>query len=140
MRKIPKPKISGLFKKSIENQSNTIIDRIKTFEDACDELGINPENVFNINDELDEIAYKKLKIIVRALNDGWIPDWNDNNQRKWIPWFIWDPLSSGFGFDDSYYSYSFTGTGTGSRLCFSSDALSNYAGQQFIELYNEYLK
>ena len=140
MREIPKPKIDGLFKKSIETQDRGIIDRIKTFEDACNELGINPENVFNINDELDEIAYKKLKIIGCALNEGWIPDWNDNNQRKWIPWFIWDSLSSGFGFYDSIYCYSNTYSNTGSRLCFSSEELSNYAGQQFIEIYNEYLK
>ena len=140
MCEIPKPKIDGLFKKSIENQSNNIIDRIKTFEDACNELRIDPENVFNINDSLNEIAYKKLKIIVCALNEGWFPNWNDNNQRKWTPWFAWNSLSSGFGFSGSLCRCSDAYTLTGSRLYFSSEELSNYAGHQFIELYNEYLK
>jgi hypothetical protein len=79
-----------------------ITDRIKSFEDACRELGEDPAN-FNVGMP-DEIAYKKLKVITRALNEGWEPNWNNDNQYKWYPWFYMD--SPGFRFYDSDYTYT----------------------------------
>jgi hypothetical protein len=38
---------------------------IKTFEDACEELGIDPEEVTHKNDTPDEAAYKKLLLSAR---------------------------------------------------------------------------
>src|SRR4030042_6616516 len=93
---------------------------IKTFEDACNELDLTQEDLTGIrNDEKpDEIAYKKLKIVVAAINQGWIPDWDNTDQRKWYPWFN---LSSGFGFSSADYGYDYAGTSVGSRLCFESE-------------------
>jgi hypothetical protein len=110
-------------------------DEIKTFEDACDELCIDTAQ-FKNGDTADEIAYKKLKIIVRAINQGWTPDWNNGNQRKWWPWFN---LSSGFGFSASDCVYGRTFAGVGSRLCFESEEKSDYAAKQFIEVYKDFL-
>ncbi len=108
---------------------------IKTFEDACEELGISTEQFYG-TETPDEQAYKKLKIIVKAINQGWTPDWSNANQHKWWPWFN---LSSGFGFSDSFCSYGNTITYVGSRLCFESEEKSNYAAKQFIEIYKEFL-
>lgn len=109
-----------------------ITDRVKSFEDACDVLGIDPEDVFDdCIDASDEIAFKKLKVIVKALNEGWIPNWNNSDQRKWYPWFYMD--DPGFRFFDSLCGLLFTVVG--SRLCFASEEISNYAGNQFIDLY-----
>jgi len=119
--------------------SQKITDRIKTFEDGCEELGISNNAcrpIFDEDEDPDEIAYKKLKVIVGALNEGWIPDWNDSNQKKWYPWFN---LSSGFGFSDSNYFYTAAAAGVGSRLCFRDKLTSDYAGQQFIDLYEQFL-
>jgi hypothetical protein len=111
---------------------------IKTFEDACTELELTQKDLLNIgnNDKPDEVAYKKLKIIISAINHGWIPDWNNTNQCKWFPWFN---LSSGFGFSCSYYHFGYAGTGVGSRLCFETEEKANYAGEQFLELYKDFL-
>jgi len=109
---------------------------IKTFDDACEELGVDPDSVFSSDDQPDEVAYKKLKVIVRAINSGWTPDWSNTNQRKWYPWFN---LSSGFGFDDSLCNYAGTLTNVGSRLCFESEEKSTYTAKQFIKLYEELL-
>jgi len=109
---------------------------IKTFEDACEELNINPGDVINGNDLPDEIAYKKLKVVIKAVNQGWIPDWSNGNQYKWWPWFN---LSSGFGFSVSAYYYDCTSTAVGSRLCFESKEKSDYTAKQFIDLYEKYL-
>ena len=108
---------------------------IRTFEDACEELGIDPQTVVHENDTPDEAAYKKLKIVVRAINQGWTPDWNNSNQYKWWPYFN---LSSGSGFSRTGSDYDFGLTCVGSRLCFESEAKSNYAAKQFNELYKQF--
>lgn len=106
---------------------------IKTFEDACNEL----ENLTPIrNDESpDEIAYKKLKIVVAAINQGWIPDWDNTDQRKWYPWFV---LSSGFGFSYTGYDCAYARAFVGSRLC--TDTLDKvlFIAKHFEELYRDY--
>ena len=112
-------------------------DDIKTFEDACTELEINPGSVFNYQDSPDEIAYKKLKVIAKAINRGWTPDWSDSNQYKYYPYFRL--LSSGFGFSVTFYDVTGASTLVGSRLCFESSEKSKYAGTQFIDLYKEFL-
>jgi hypothetical protein len=49
-------------------------------------------------------------------------------------------LSSGFGFDASACYCDFAGTLVGSRLCFETKEKSDYAAQQFIDLYKSFLK
>ena len=111
------------------------IEDIKTFEDACDELSIDPETVTQENDTPDEAAYKKFKIIAAAINQGWTPDWNNSNQYKWTPWF---KLSSGFGFSGSGYGRSSAGAGAGSRLCTDSSEKARYIAEQFKAEYQDY--
>lgn len=75
-----------------------IMDRIKTFEDACDELGSEHPMVLayrntNLRDEevadenKDVIAYLKLRIIVAALNEGWDPQFMPGEYR-WSPYYV----------------------------------------------------
>ena len=75
-----------------------ITNRIKTFEDACNELGSSHSLVLayqntNLRDEevakpnKDIIAYMKLRIIVAALNEGWKPQFIPGEYR-WFPYFI----------------------------------------------------
>jgi hypothetical protein len=109
---------------------------IKTFEDACQALELDPSGILYENDTPDETAYKKLKIIIRAINQGWVPDWENTNQEKWWPWFN---LSSGFGFSLSYFGYDFSSTIVGSRLCFETKKKSDYTANQFIDLYRNFL-
>lgn len=110
---------------------------IKTFEEACENLDIFAEHVCNDRDTNDEAAYKKLKVVSEAINQGWTPDWSNANQRKWTPWFN---LSSGFGFGVSFYVCDGSDANAGSRLCFESKEKSDFAGTQFIDLYRDFLK
>jgi hypothetical protein len=74
-----------------------ITDRIKSFEDACEELGLNPNDPMFTEGTPDVIAYNKLtKAIIPALNEQWTPDWTNTNQRKWYCWFKYE--SAGFRF------------------------------------------
>jgi hypothetical protein len=118
--------------------SGKIMDRIKTFEDAYNEIGIDPDDLFSEIDSPDEIAYKKLKLIAKVLNEGWEPNWDDSNERKWWSWFKWSS-GSGFVFSHSGYICDYTSTHVGSRLCFKNEELANYFGKQFIDIHRDLL-
>lgn len=113
---------------------------IKTFEDACKAIGVIPDSVPNLEalpepHRISMTAHYKLRIIAQALNEGWEPDWKNRNEYKWEPW--WNMSGSGlsFGGADCWDSL----TAVGSRLCYKSRAICEYAAQQFIDLYTDYL-
>ena len=146
-----------------------ITERVKTFEDACRELGADHPFVLayqNTNlrdpevaeDNRDILAYMKLRIIAAALNEGWEPEFTEDEWR-WYPWFtLWteEELSeksdewkadrhlistgdyAGFAFAGSPYAPSASLSNFGSRLCFKSEALSTYCGKQFISLWADF--
>ena len=80
----------------VDDRPKDITERIKTFEDACEELGndhhfVRTYNEYakNISEEnkndKDIIAYLKLRIIIAALNEGWKPKFTKDEWR-WYPW------------------------------------------------------
>lgn len=112
-----------------------VTERIKTFMDACKELGENPyADKFNKGSK-DTNAFEKLKVIIKALNEGWIPDWSNYNQYKYYPFFEYKNKSFVFYHVDCYSHYA----GFASALYLKNKELANYAGTQFINEYNEYL-
>ena len=117
-----------------------ITERIKTFEDACAYLGLNPIEVLppeTIYNAKYLIACAKLAIITKALNEGWEPDWNNPNEYKYYPWF--DMRSSGGGFSFGGDVSARTWSNVGSRLCFKSRDLAKYAGEQFLDIYKDFM-
>ncbi len=115
-----------------------ITDRIKTFDDACEIEGLDSVALVkkwkSQGDTGDEIAYKKLKIIVKVLNEGWIAEMHNTSQYKFYPYF--NLSGSGFSFSDTYNWDSYTLAGT--RLCFRNSELAEYAGKTFIAEYKEF--
>lgn len=107
---------------------------IKTYEEALEVLGIKHFDETGLT--TDEIAYKKLKVITKVLNDGWEADWRDSEQRKYFPWF---KTSSGFVFGTTTYYYSIARAGCASRLCFRDRETAEYAGRTFPELYKQFI-
>ena len=80
-----------------EVANRPVTERIKTIDDACNELG--EENVLvqayrtaefntsgNQNDVSDVVAYLKLRVISEALNEGWEPQFT-TDECRWYPWF-----------------------------------------------------
>ena len=84
-----------------EKDNRPVTERIKTFEDACNELGEDHPMV-SVYDALvtrangeqslaewmgkDVVAFLKLRIITEALNEGWHPKFTVNEYR-YYPWF-----------------------------------------------------
>lgn len=82
----------------------------------------------------DEIGYRKSKLTVKALNEGWTPDWTDGTQAKYYP--LMEHTGSGFRFYTYGYYYQYSTVG--SRLCFKSSALAIHYGKQFAGIINEF--
>ena len=126
---------------TVEFFNKDVTERIKTYEDACSELGIDPVSESHMRSggfTTDVIVYCKIRTITKALNEGWKPNWKDENQKKWVPWFA--TLSpSGFAFLDSFFNCTSPIAGYASRPCFKSEELAKYAGEQFIELYKDFI-
>lgn len=151
-------------------KSKDITERIKTFEDACNELGIEHPFVRSYNlwknygeyNQLDVDAYLKLRIIAVALNEGWEPQFTEDEWR-YFPWFVLytqkeidemdeeqksrvvyrssvnASVNGGVAFANTVYDSSRTYALIGSRLAFKSSELAKYAGEQFIEIWADYV-
>lgn len=115
---------------------------------------------FTNSEDKDIIAYLKLRVIVTALNDGWKPQFVPGELR-WYPWYEliskdeYDAMSEdekqerrcvgrsgynayaygGLVCSYAYSASSYSGAFSGSRLAFKSEALAEYAGNQFAELF-----
>jgi len=117
-----------------------IKERIKNFDDVLRENGIKKSDFEKSCDGLtkDEVAYKQLKEIVKAFNEGWIPDWTNSNEYKYYAYFTMGSPSGG-GF--SYYVFDVwrTLSVVGSRLCYKSSDLAKHAGQLFENIYKHFL-
>ena len=109
------------------------------------------------------LAYMKLCIIAAALNEGWEPHFTIEEYR-WYPWFelytqeeidnmgeekkkkLWLFGSySNHGslcvlaYTDSNCAWSYSGSGFSARLAVKSEALAKYFGQQFIDIWSDYV-
>lgn len=118
----------------------TAIERILTFEDVLKENRIDPSTWLGelIGLSPDEVAYRKIKLIAKAFNEGWVPDWTDSSQAKYYPWFkMGSPSGVGFSYLD-YVGWN-ASSGVGSRLCFKSGELAKHVGQLFIDDYRDFL-
>lgn len=115
--------------------------KIASYEDACRVLNIQPinEEVFNIfpkEDQRSMLAYHKLTVITRALNNGWKPNWDDPNEWKYYPLFRY--VNAGLSYAHTINAASYTSAYIGSRLCFPTSALAKYAAEHFADLYRDY--
>ena len=150
-----------------------ITERVNTFEDAVKELGESHPLIAAYNgyksaidpvvaEDADVVAYLKLRIIAAALNEGWKPQFTDDEYR-YYPWFVlyteeeYNELDeeeksrvvyrssydahAGGGVACSYASYGSSGTHPviGSRLAFKNSDLARYAGKQFLDIWADYV-
>lgn len=113
---------------------------IQSFESACEADGVDPikfvKDLEQKGDTPDEIAYKKLKLIIKVINQKWTPDYNNGNQQKWWPYFN---CKSGFGFSSAFTYYVGTVTTLGSRLVLETEKKAIHMGTYFLTEYKQFL-
>ena len=124
----------------VDEQPKNVMERIKTFDDAYNELGkehVLVKDFDNSNPLTHEhAAYLELCIIVTAINEGWKPTFAEG-EKRWCPWF--EIEDGGVSFAYASYDSSDADTSICSRLAFKSEELAKYAGQQFIDIYKDFL-
>ena len=122
-----------------------IRDRVKTFEDACTVLGIDPDEwkKKHLMFDKDVLAYLKLRVITQALNEGWYPKFTED-ERRYYPWFYiitkeeYDNLSAEEKRRCVGRAYNNASASGGARLAFSNYDLAVYAGIQFIDIWADF--
>ena len=128
----------------IKKYEQKIIDRIKSYEDACEDLGIDPvedlpfKNAKNNRQEAAN-AFHMLDLITESLMEGKRLDWEDANQAKWDPVFNKYNSGSGFRFLVSSNGWTAASAAGGARLCVDTQEKSNYLGTQFLAIWNKFL-
>lgn len=168
-----KSMLADLFGDAVTVDDRPVTERIKTFEDACNALGENHPYVvaYNCMNDVDEydapdiLAYMKLRVIVAALNEGWVPTFVED-ERRWAPWFVLytneeiDRMDAddraklcrvvgrsgsdaaaygGLAYVHASNASSHASSYSAARLAFKTQALAQYAGTQFIEIYRDFI-
>lgn len=137
---------------------------IKSYEDACEALGVSPIQPEKMNVSKHIVALMKLETISKAL---WGKDFDPKPDPKgekcfWCPYFALytqDEIErlneaqrgallsayahggtgAGFGFLRTLSRSSYASAYLGFRLCQETEEKARYFGTQFIELWAEYL-
>ena len=145
----------------------SVMERIKTFKDAYNELGHNHPlceeyyQIINLDCKVSKelIAYLKLRIITAALNEGWEPllivdeeryypwfwlctkeEYDDMNDEKKQRCILCSDNSTHANYGLTYvYAYSYSSSNLGSRLALKTRKLAEYAGKQFIDIYKDFM-
>ena len=105
--------------------------KIKKAEKLIKEL--NPKHIEAL------VALNRLFTIAEAWNkaDGFVPDFSNEGQYKYYPWFVYDKEDGRFVYADANNTTMCTHANFGYRLCFQSYARAKQFGKQFAELYNK---
>lgn len=150
----------------IDEPEKDVRKRIKTFEDACREIGIDAEawnrDKISLGLEPDVLAFLKLRIIVKALNEGWEPQFTEDECR-YYPWFIlytreeYNKLDEeeksrvvcrssnsayalgGVSYASAFFDSSAADAGVGVRLAFKTSELAAYCGRQFLDIWADFV-
>ena len=150
----------------IDEPEKDVRKRIKTFEDACHEIGIDAEawnrDKISLGLEPDVLAFLKLRIIVKALNEGWEPRFTEDECR-YYPWFIlytreeYNKLDEeeksrvvyrsnyfanalgGVSYAFALYDSSVPNAYIGVRLAFKTSELAAYCGRQFLDIWADFV-
>ena len=150
----------------IDEPEKDVRKRIKTFEDACHEIGIDAEawnrDKISLGLEPDVLAFLKLRIIVKALNEGWEPRFTEDECR-YYPWFIlytgeeynkldeeeksrvvfrsYDYANAlgGGSYASAFNDSSSADASIGVRLAFKTSELAAYCGRQFLDIWADFV-
>ena len=118
-------------------------NNIKTFEDACATVGVDPTQLPDVSNiperfQVSVVAGFKLMVVAEALNEDWQADYENTSQPKYEPWFEWSSSAGGFVCGVCVLWYTITLVGP--RLVYKDYETAQYAGEQFIDLYNDWMK
>lgn len=157
-------------------ESIPVTKRVQTFDDAVRELGEDHPTVkawrsikygYSVSEKdpetADIMAYATLRVITEALNEGWKPQFTED-ERRWYAWYdfltkeeveemsdeekkerrvVGRAIVNAYAYGGLVYSHAggvSAGSSTfgGSRLAFKNEELAEYAAKQFGDIYADF--
>lgn len=122
------------------------VQEIASYEDAKALLGLSDEPLMTICGVSKHhgkalLALSKLFTIADAWNkeDGFVPDFSNEKQRKYYPWFEYNKGAAGFVCANTHWTATKAHATAGSLLCFATRERALAFGTQFKDLYNDFL-
>ena len=164
------------FDAATQPDTRSIIERVTNFDEAVEELSRRASDGDELASQLmndweqlhesatpDLVAYIKLRIVCAALNEGWEPEFTEDEER-WYPWhYLWtqgeiDSMSddekkqraligvddyrqdgwAGFAYSHSTAAPSLSASSIGSRLCCKDEKTARHAATTFIRLWADF--
>lgn len=164
------------FDAATQPETRSIIERVTTFDEAVEELSRRASDGDELASQLlndweqlhesatpDLVAYIKLRIVCAALNEGWEPEFTEDEER-WYQWhYLWtqgeiDRMSdeekqqraligvdnyrqdgwAGFAYSTSDAAPSYSYSDVGSRLCLKDEKTARHAATAFISLWADF--
>lgn len=119
-------------RKIIEAPEVIDVFSVTTMKGVFEATGSSLAAITGVGDTIDEIAYKKWKLIKKFFCGDWVEDWEDKSQPKYE--IIWKKESGRFWFRFSGSVYGIHG---GSRFVFPNIKISDHVGKYFEEEANE---
>jgi hypothetical protein len=146
----------SLLDKDVEVKNNRpVTERIKDFDDAVHELGYSNRLVLEYQNlkmqgfSKDIVAYARLRVIVKALNEGWEPQFKED-EKRYYPYYdlytqeeidqmndtqrdqllLWGGHANsgsrcGLACGGSYYAFSLSSADCGARLVLKTKNLDH---------------
>lgn len=139
--------LENMFGKDVFHPKN-IMERVKTFEDACELLGEDHQYVKAYREWMrisyaeckDITAYLKLRIICAALNEGWKPKYNGYKGHHYTLFYMCTKKEyAELKGDNASSATAFSNIYTGYMLTLKTEELANYCAEQFIDIWSDYL-
>jgi hypothetical protein len=114
---------------------------IKLPEDAFKKQGMDPASMPDLSKLPERFSFLTtvfiLAVICEAVNNGWIADYSNYEQKKYFPW-AW-VSSSGLGFSYSRYDCDHASASVGFPLVLESPEKEEYVFEQFPDLWKHWL-
>jgi hypothetical protein len=132
------PELKSIMEESCGGKSffeQKITDRVNSLDDVFEVMDIDQDDFYSGYDTPSVRAFKEMELVTKCLNEGWIPDWNDYNERKWHLWFEHSG-PSGFRLGGVLCTHSLSDVG--SRLVFKSENLARHAFKIIPDSYRIY--
>jgi hypothetical protein len=124
--------------RKLKPKSANILERVVSFETACEETGDNPNDPKFHEGEYDEVCGRKLKVISKAIREKDVIDIYDHSQKKYRGWF--ETTTDGtFRFDVVDYCYGIVDFPSWTFQLTEAKALHLFKSQSFLGLWKGYL-
>jgi hypothetical protein len=137
MKNACNPKQLKVFESIFKDHLPKNLFHINTYSKVCKELGVKELKLadFSFLDlafRKKALAQAKIQQLEKLFNGSWIKDWNNRNQRKHYPYFVYNGKSWSVGVCGFVCGYSYAAVGF-----YLDERTARFVGETFIDMYQD---